>query len=173
MLSQARKKPQPQKKCEDHDMESDESTDDKISGRMGVWWLYVFFLSARHLHFPAAVGLVVTSSVGLLMLSIISCTSYTAAVFLPLLALVCLEISWFCFFRPEVVVSAQSRTNSFQPVARYPSFPTGSPKKRKIFRNGNGISVILPAVYVAHTGYFDKHGLPINGLYARTNISKG
>ncbi len=94
-----------------------EPTDDKLSG-VGVCWLYVFFLSARHLHIPAAVGLVLASSVGLLMLSIISGTSYTAAVFLPQLAFVCLEIAWFCCFRPAVVVSAQSALSAAAPNKR-------------------------------------------------------
>jgi hypothetical protein len=33
-------------------------------------------------------------------------TPYTTAVIVPLLAVVCLEIAWFCFFRPAVVASA-------------------------------------------------------------------
>ena len=64
-----------------------------------VCLLYLFFLSARHLHFPAAVHLVLASSVGLFMLSMITGTSYATAVFFPQLAVVFLEIAWFCCFR--------------------------------------------------------------------------
>ena len=52
--------------------------------RIDVCRLYLFFLSARHLHFPAAVYLVLASSVGLFMLSRISITTFSTAVILPL-----------------------------------------------------------------------------------------
>ena len=139
-----------------------------------VCQLYLFFLSARHLHFPAAVYLVLASSVGLFMLSMITGTSYATAVFFPQLAVVFLEIAWFCCFRPAVVASVKSRKNRFLPgVATVRAYPSSSPKKDKIFKEGNDISMILPAVYVAHTGYFDKRGFPLYGLYAGAKILKG
>ena len=136
--------------------------------------LYPFFLSARHLHFPAAVYLVLATSVGSFMLSMITGTSYATAVFFPQLAVVFLEIAWFCCFRPAVVVSSSSGKTHFLPaVGGYPAYPSNSPKKSKIFRDGSEISVLFPAVYVAHTGFFDNHGLPIYGLYAGAKIRNG
>ena len=67
---------------------------------INIRWLYVFFLSARNLHVPAAFCLALASSVGLSTLSMTFGTPYTTAVIVPLLAVVCLEIAWFCFFRP-------------------------------------------------------------------------
>jgi hypothetical protein len=101
-------------------------------------------------------------------------TSYATAVFFPQLAVVFLEIAWFCCFRPAVVASVKSRKNRFLPgVATVRAYPSSSPKKDKIFKEGNDISMILPAVYVAHTGYFDKRGFPLYGLYAAAKILKG
>ena len=48
--------------------------------RIDVCRLYLFFLSARRLHFPAADYLVLATSVGLFMLSMITGTSYATAV---------------------------------------------------------------------------------------------
>jgi len=76
--------------------------------RIDVCRLYLFFLSARHLHFPAAVYLVLATSVGSFMLSMITGTSYATAVFFPQLAVAFLEIAWFCCFRLAVVVSVKS-----------------------------------------------------------------
>jgi hypothetical protein len=142
--------------------------------RIDVCRLYLFFLSARHLHFPAAVYLVLASSVGLFMLSLITGTSYATAVFFPQLIVVFLEIVWFCCFRPAVVVSVKSRRNRFLPgMATFRAYPSSSPKKDKIIREGNNIYITFPAVYVAHTGYFDKRGFPLYGLYAGAKILKG
>ena len=136
---------------------------------VGVCLLYKYFLSSRHLHFPAAVWFALASSIGLYMLSII----FGTAVFFLQLAVICLEIIWFCC-RPAVVASSPSRRNRFVPAeGKFPSFPISSPKKNKIFREGQHIVMIFPAVYVAHTGYFDKEGLPIYGLYAAETIKKG
>ena len=108
--------------------------------RIDVCRLYLFFLSARHLHFPAAVYLVLATSAGLFMLSMITGTSYATAVFFPQLAVVFLEIAWFCCFRPAVVVSAKSRKNRFLPgMGSFRAYPSSSPKKDKIIREGNDI----------------------------------
>ena len=142
--------------------------------RIDVCRLYLFFLSARHLHFPAAVYLVLATSAGLFMLSMITGTSYPTAVFSPQLAVVFLEIAWFCCFRPAVVVSVKSRKNRFRPgMGSFRAYPSSSPKKDKIIREGHEISMIFPAVYVAHTGYFDERGFPLYGLYAGAKILKG
>jgi hypothetical protein len=142
--------------------------------RIDICWLYLFFLSARHLHFPAAVFILLASSIGLFMLSMITGTSYTTAVFFPQLAVVFLEIAWFCCFRPAVVVSVKSRKNRFLPgIGTIRVYPSSSPKNGKIIMEGKEISMILPAVYVAHTGYFDKRGFPLYGLYAGAKILKG
>ena len=142
--------------------------------RIDVCRLCLFFLSARHLHFPAAVFIVLASSVGLFMFSMITGTSYTTAVFFPQLAVVFLEIAWFCFARPAVVVSVKSRKNRYlQGIGKFRAYPSSSPKKGKIIMEDKEISMILPAVYVAHTGYFDKRGFPLYGLYAGAKILKG
>jgi hypothetical protein len=108
--------------------------------RIDVCRLYLFFLSARHLHFPAAVYLVLATSVGLFMLSMITGTSYATAVFFPQLAVVFLEIAWFCCFRPAVVVSVKSRKNRFLPgMANFRAYLSSSPKKDKIIRESNDI----------------------------------
>ena len=156
------------------DSEMEPTDQDENTPRIDVCRLYLFFLSARHLHFPAAVYLVLASSVGLFMLSMITGTSYATAVFFPQLAVVFLEIVWFCCFRPAVVVSVKSRRNSFLPgMGTFRAYPSSSPKKYKIIREGNYISMIFPAVYVAHTGYFDKRGFPLYGLYAGVKMLKG
>lgn len=139
-----------------------------------IRWLYVFFLSARHLHFVASVCLVLACSVGLLTLIMTFDTTCTIFFIVPLLAVVCLDIAWYCFLRPPVVASSPSRTNYFQPAGgRFPSFPTGSSKKSKIYRQGNDIVMTFPPIYVAHTGYFDENGSAIYGLYAGSKISQG
>ena len=90
------------------------------------------------------------------------------------LAVVFLEIAWFYFFRPAVVVSVKSRKNRFLPgIGTIRVYPSSSPKNGKIIMEGKEISMILPAVYVAHTGYFDKRGFPLYGLYAGAKILKG
>jgi len=147
---------------------------DETLPRIDICWLYLFFLSARHLHFPAAVFIVLASSVGLFMFSMITGTSYTTAVFFPQLTVVVLEIAWFCCFRPAVVVSVKSRKNRYLPgIGKFRAYPSSSPKKGKIIMEDKEISMILPAVYVAHTGYFDKRGFPLYGLYAGAKILKG
>ena len=134
----------------------------------------MFFLSARNLHVPAAFCLALASSVGLFTLGVTFGTLYTTAIILPLLAAVCLEIAWFFFFRPAVVASAPSRRNYFLPAGgRYPKYPESSPKKHKIVKENADIAIILPPVYVAHTGFFGKDGSPVYGLYAGSKILNG
>ena len=100
MLEGARKKRRksPRRKSKDRQSVSSDKIEDFPD--INVRWLYVFFLSARNLHVPAAVCLALASSVGLSTLSMTFGTPYTTAVIVPLLAVVCLEIAWFCFFRP-------------------------------------------------------------------------
>ncbi len=167
-----RRSKSPRKKSKDRKMEDTKKHEILLS--VHVRLLYVLFLSARHLHYPAAGCLVLASSVGLVMLSMISWMSFLTAVILPQPAIVCLEIAWFCCFWPAVFVSSSSRKNRFLPaVGRYSAYPSNSQNKSKIFKDGSTISVLFPAFYVAHTGFFDNHGLPIYGLYAGAKILNG
>ena len=171
-VRRSRRSKSPRKKSKDRQMEDTNKHGILLS--VHVRLLYVLFLSARHLHYPAAGCLALASSVGLVMLSMISGMNFLTAVILPQLAIVFLEIAWFCCFRPAVVVSSSSGKTHFLPaVGGYPAYPSNSPKKSKIFRDGSEISVLFPAVYVAHTGFFDNHGLPIYGLYAGAKIRNG
>jgi hypothetical protein len=173
MLEGARKKRRKSPRRKSKDRQSASSDKDEYFPDINVRWLYVFFLSARNLHVPAAVCLALASSVGLSTLSMTFGTPYTTAVIVPLLAVVCLEIAWFCFFRPAVVASAPYGRNYFLPAGgRYPSYPESSPKKSKIFRENSEITMIFPSVYIAPTGYF-KAGFPIYGLYAGSKILNG
>ena len=52
-------------------------------------------------------------------LSMTFSTPYTTAVIVPLLAVVCLEIAWFCFVRPAVVASAPYRINNIKRNVTY------------------------------------------------------
>jgi hypothetical protein len=173
MLEGARKKRRKSPRRKSKDRQSVSSDKDEYLPDINVRWLYVFFLSARNIHVPAAFCLALASSVGLSTLSMTFGTPYTTAVIVPLLAVVCLEIAWFCFFRPAVVASAPYGRNYFLPAhAKYPNYPQGSPKKDKIFRENSEIIMIFPSVYVAPTGYF-KAGFPIYGLYAGSKILNG
>ncbi len=73
--------------------------------------------------------------------------------------------------RPKVVAVTvvPSQEMGFRLVNRFPSYPSGSPKKTKIFRSGAEIAVEFASVYVAHTGYLDARGNPISRLYAGRN----
>jgi hypothetical protein len=164
LVERARKKRRksPQRKSQDRQSESSDKDEDFPV--INVRWLYVFFLSARNLHVPAAFCLALASSVGLSTLNMTFGTPYATAVIVPLLAGVCLEIAWFCSVRlgPAVVASAPYGINYFLPaVGRYPSYPESSSKKHKKFRKNSDTAMIFPSVYVAHTGCFDKAGFPI------------
>jgi hypothetical protein len=106
LLEGARKKRRKSPRRKSKDRQSESSDKDEDFPVINIRWLYVFFLSARNLHVPAAFCLALASSVGLSTLSMTFGTPYTTAVIVPLLAVVCLEIAWFCFFRPAVFASA-------------------------------------------------------------------
>jgi hypothetical protein len=117
LLAGARKKRRksPRGKSKDRQRESSDKNDENIP-EINIRWLYVFFLSARNLHVPAAFCLALASSVGLFTLSMTFGTPYTTAVIVPLLAGVGLENAWFCSVRPAVVASAPYGINYFLPA---------------------------------------------------------
>ena len=141
--------------------------------RMDTRTLYLAFLSARHIHFAAAFCIFLASSLALITLSAVFVTITTTKASVLLLPLVCQLVVWFCVFRPKVVAVAPSKEMRFRLVDRSPSYPSGSPRKKKIFRTGAEIAVEFASVYVAHTGYLDVRGNPISGLYAGRKILKG
>ncbi len=115
--------------------------------------LYLAFLSARHIHFAAAFCIFLASLLALITLSAVLVTITTTKASVLLLPLVCQLVVWFCVFRPKVVAVAPSKEMRFRLVDRSPSYPSGSSRKKKIFRTGAEIAVEFASVYVAHTGY--------------------
>jgi hypothetical protein len=125
------------------DRQSESSDKDEDFPVINIRWLYVFFLSARNLHVPAAFCLALASSVELFTLSMTFGTPYTTAVIVPLLAGVCLEIAWFCSVRQAVVASAPYGRNYFLSAGgKYPSYRVSSLKKHKIFTENSDIAMI-------------------------------
>ncbi len=132
---------------------------------LAVVQLYVFFLSARNLHVPAAFCLALASSVGLFMLSMTFGTPYITALILPLLAGVCLEIAWFCFFPTGSSCVCIVRKNNIFCQQGGAKVSWEFFEDAQTIRKNSDIAMIFPPVYVAHTGYFDKAGFQIYGLY--------
>ena len=174
LAASRRRRRSPVKKRRSSSNDPQSRTDTKPLPAMQVRFLYAYFLSARHLHISAAVLLLLASAVGLFTLSITLGTTYISTVILPQLAIVFLEIAWFCCFRPAAFVTIKSHKNRYlAALGIFPTFPADSPKKNKIFKENGGISIIFSDVYVAPTGYYDTNGLPVYGLYAGAKILKG
>ncbi len=90
MLESARKRcKSPRRNSKDRQRWSRDNHTEKLP-EIDFRWLYIFFLPARNLHSPAAVGLVLASSVGLFTLSMTFGTTYLRY-YLPVLAVV-----WQC-----------------------------------------------------------------------------
>jgi hypothetical protein len=69
LLEEARKKRRKSPRGKSKDRQSESSDKDEKIPEINIRWLYVFFLSARNLHVPAAFCLALASSVGLFTLS--------------------------------------------------------------------------------------------------------
>ena len=174
LAASRRRRKSPTKNSRSRSKDPKSRTDPETLPEVKVRFLYAYFLSARHLHISAAVLLLLASAVGLFTLSITLGTTYISTVILPQLAIVFLEIAWFCCFRPAAFVTIKSHKNRYlAALGIFPSFPADSPKKNKIFKENGGISIIFSDVYVAPTGYYDTNGLPVYGLYAGAKILKG
>ena len=69
LLAGARKKRRKSPRGKSKDRQSESSDKDEVFPVINIRWLYVFFLSARNVHVPAAICLALASSVGLSTLS--------------------------------------------------------------------------------------------------------